>query len=348
MKFRILLAVAAAVVVGTTSGAYLYVSQLRQAVEAPPASLANTYRGMVVRGRLEPVSGVIHLGAFTEAGNITIGKMLVEAGDTVSAGQVLAELGNTPALMARVTAAEAEVELARRKLAQTRRPYRDGAADALQAAIEARRIDVALAQDQVTRSNGLADGFRAKADKMRDAGALARAQADLAHAESNMKALTNVSPTEVAVAEAEVARAEANLVASKAAAELSVLRAPLAGEILKVDIRPGEPVAGGAVLQLADMAHVKIVAEVDERLIDRVRIGDHAKVKVRGSASTIDARVTKIGSVVISTHRLPLDAATGRGGRFIEVDLAPQAREALPRVAGLELSVSFEAPAPAE
>jgi len=348
MKFRIILAVAAVVVAGTILGAHLYVSHLRHTVEAPPVSLANTYRGMVVRGRLEPVSGVIHLGAFTEAGNVTIGKMFVAPGDTVSEGQILAELGNTAALKARVTAAEAEVELAKRKLAQTRQPYRDGAAAALQAAIEARRIDVALAQDQMTRSAGLADGFRAKADKMRDAGALAKAQADLAHAESNMKALTDVSPTEVAVAEAEVSRAEANLAASKAAAELSVLRAPLAGEILKVDIRPGEPVAAGMVLQLADMANVKIVAEVDERLIDRVRIGDRAKVKVRGGASTLDARVTKIGGVVISTHRLPLDAATGRGGRFIEVDLTPQAREALPRVAGLELSVSFEPPVPAE
>lgn len=348
MKFRVLLAIAAALVVGIASGAYLYMSQLRQTAEAQPASAASAYRGMVVRGRLEPVSGVIHLGAYTESGNITIGKLLVEAGDIVSAGQVLAELGNTPALMARVTAAEAEVELAKRKLAQTRKPYRDGAAAALQAAIEARRIDVALAQDQMTRSAGLADGFRAKADKMRDAGALAKAQADLANAESNMKALTDVSPAEVAVAEAEVVRAEANLAASKVAAELSVLRAPLAGEILKVDIRPGEPVATGSILQLADMANVKIVAEVDERLIDRVRIGDHAKVKVRGGANTIDARVTKIGGVVISNQRLPLDAATGRGGRFIEVDLSPQAPGALPRVAGLELSVTFEPPVAAE
>lgn len=346
MKFRILLAVVA--VVGVACAGYFYVLPLRHAAEAPLESVAGTYRGMVVRGRLEPVKGVIHLGAFTEAGNVTIGRMFVEAGDSVREGQVLAELGNTLALKARVIAAEAEVELARRKLAQTRHPYRAGAAAALQAAIEARRIDVTVAQDQVTRSHGLADGFRAKADKVRDAGTLARAQADLAQAEANMQALTEVSPTEVAVAEAEVARAEANLTASKAAAELSLLRAPLAGEIIKVDLRPGEPVAAGAVLQLADMAHVKIVAEVDERLIDRVRVGDHARVKVRGGTSTVSARVTKIGSLVISTHRMPLDAATGRGGRFIEVELVPEEREILPRVAGLELSVSFDAATSAE
>lgn len=346
MKFRILLAVVA--VIGVACAGYFYVLPLRRAAEAPPESVASTYRGMVVRGRLEPVTGVIHLGAFTEAGNVTIGRMFVEAGDTVREGQVLAELGNTPALKARVIASEAEVELARRKLAQTRQPYRAGAAAALQAAIEARRIDVTVAQDQVTRSHGLADGFRAKADKVRDAGTLARAQAELAQAEANMKALTDVSPTEVAVAEAEVARAEANLAASKAAAELSLLRAPLAGEIIKVDLRPGEPLAGGAALQVADMAHVKIVAEVDERLIDRVRVGDHAKVKVRGGASTIGARVTKIGSLVISTHRMPLDAATGRGGRFIEVELTPEERKVLPRVAGLELSVAFDAATSAE
>jgi HlyD family secretion protein len=346
MKFRILLAVVA--VIGVACAGYFYVLPLRRAAEAPPELVASTYRGMVVRGRLEPVTGVIHLGAFTEAGNVTIGRMFVEAGDTVREGQVLAELGNTPALQARVIASEAEVELARRKLAQTRQPYRAGAAAALQAAIETRRIDVTVAQDQVTRSHGLADGFRAKADKVRDAGTLARAQAELAQAEANMKALTDVSPTEVAVAEAEVARAEANLAASKAAAELSLLRAPLAGEIIKVDLRPGEPLAGGAVLQLADMAHVKIVAEVDERLIDRVRVGDLAKVKVRGGISTIGAQVTKIGRLVISTHRMPLDAATGRGGRFIEVELAPKGREGLPRVAGLELSVAFDAATSAE
>lgn len=347
MKFRTVFAVA--LVLGAAYGAYHYAPQLRLALQQPPPpQVVNTYHGLVVRGRLEPVKGVIRLGAFSDAGSATIGKMLVEAGDSVSQGQVLAELGNTEALKARVAAAEAEVELARRKLAQARQPYRAGAVAALQAAIEARRVDVALAQDQVTRGSGLADDFRAKADKVRDAGNLARAQAEFAQAEANMKAVTDVSATEVAVAEAEVALAEANLAANRAAAELSVLRAPQAGEVIQVDLRPGEPITAGPVLQLADMSHVKVVAEVDERLIDRVKIGDHAVVKVRGGARTIDARVTKIGSLVISTDRLPLDAATGRGGRFIEVDLAPEGQVALPRVAGLELSVTFDSAVPAQ
>ena len=80
---------------------------------------------------------------------------------------------------------------------------------------------------------------------------------------------------------------------------------------------------------------------MDERLICRIELGGRAEVKVRGSNQSVPAEITKIGNLVISTDRLSLDAATGRGGRFVEVDLALGSASALPAVAGLELQATF-------
>lgn len=340
MKRGLLLAVAVAV------GVFLYVQLLVKPAEteyASPVAQKQVSR-MAFRGRLEPVGGTLNVGGFSQSANTVLGSLFVAAGDRVKAGQVIAELDTAGLLRAEIRAAEIEVELARRKLEYIRKPYREGAAAALQAVANVRRIDVDLAADQLKRRDSLATDVRSEVDKVREAGALARSQAELRAAESNLQALTEVSPAEVAVAEAEVMLAEARLLAKKTEAELSIVRAPSAGEVLRIDIRPGEPVTGGSILQLADLEHVKIVAEVDERLIEHIRVGEGADIKVRGGTQTYTAKVTRIGRFVMSANREPLDAATGYGGRFIEVDLQLAAADAIPRIAGLELSVTFKFP----
>lgn len=341
MIYRILLVAALMLTCG--AGGFLLAKQQL----APPQSSAATAPqtpaefDIVVRGRLEPVDGVIHIGAFSEVASTTLEKLLVGNGEPVLAGQPLAVLGSAAILELESVSAEREVELARKKLAQARRPYREGALAALKAAAESRRIDLDLAEDQLKRSQSLPGDMRSQAEKVRDLGTLAKARAELAQAEASMKALTDVSPIEIAVIEAEVALAEARLKVTKERASKAIIRAPAPGQVIHIGLRPGESVARGEILQLANMENVKIVAEVDERLIERIRIGARAQVRVRGGDRSIQAIVESIGKVINSTERLPLDAATGRAGRFVEVDLISEDMVSLPSVAGLELSVAF-------
>lgn len=348
MNFRPLLLAAFALVIGAAS--FVFVMPRLTAPEPEPAVSEKPapFYDIVVRGRLEPVAGVMRIGAFSDSASPTLGELLVDTGDRVTAGQLLARLGNQDALEAEVTAASAEVDLAQKKLAQAQHPYREGALAALKAAMAARKVDLNLAADQLKRTKSLPDNVRSEAEKVRDTGALAKAQADYAQAEATVQAMTDVSPVEVAVAEAEVRLAQAKLEATRKKAELALIRAPQNGQVIQIELRAGEPLAAGPVLQLADMEHVKVVAEVDERLIERIKLGGSAVIKVRGGSESTAATVTRIGNIVISTDRLPVDAATGRAGRFIEVELKPEDPAALPPVAGLELSVTFNNAAPSK
>ena len=90
----------------------LGVGLLRRAT--PPPVVERPIRTVTALGRLEPVSALRTIAApLSGAGQPTLQALLVDRGDAVQAGQLLALLDNQPQLEAAVTAARAEVNLAR-------------------------------------------------------------------------------------------------------------------------------------------------------------------------------------------------------------------------------------------
>jgi HlyD family secretion protein len=244
-----------------------------------------------------------------------------------------------------VAAARAALDLAERRLDQVRQPWREATLRALTAAVEARRAEFDMAQQQTRRTADLQRaGVRADAERDTREAELRRAASLLREAEAQLAAATDVPERELRVAEAEVRLARARLVAAEAEAELSVIRAPRAGTVLRVHARPGEPVGGRTILELGDMTRLKAVAEVDERLLPQIRPGLAARVAPRGAAQEWSGVVMRIGGVVRVADRVPGEAATGRGGRFVEVEIALPDPAGLPPVAGLELVIRLDPP----
>jgi hypothetical protein len=97
-------------------------------------------------------------------------------------------------------------------------------------------------------------------------------------------------------------------------------------------------------LEIGDIARLKIVAEVDERLIPRVRIGQPVRASVRGLEGVWAASVSGIGKVVLAQTRPTPDTVTGPGGRIVEVDAELTDAAGLPPIAGLELLVRIQSP----
>ncbi len=87
-------------------------------------------------------------------------------------------------------------------------------------------------------------------------GEVAAAQAEIRRAQAQLElARAGARREEVAVAEAEVAAAEATVSQARAALADTELRAPFAGTVAALDVRPGEQVAPGApVARLADLS----------------------------------------------------------------------------------------------
>ena len=102
-------------------GMYLWMRASRAAplpaVAAPPLPAAPA--GVSARGRLEPQGGILRIAGPSSATVTVVARLLVEEGDRVKAGQLLATIDTEPILEARVQEAEAELRNALREYSRS-------------------------------------------------------------------------------------------------------------------------------------------------------------------------------------------------------------------------------------
>jgi HlyD family secretion protein len=232
---------------------------------------------LIAPGRVEPEHDPVKL-AFETQGRIA--EILVDEGDTVRAGQVLARLDDRLA-RARVAATRAQLAQARARYLLARRGPRAedvaaarAEADAAAAAAKHRGVEQARSE-QLGRVGALASTI-VEAD---DAAAqVAGAQAAAASARYRSLA-RGTRPEQIEEAAAAITLAQAELDAAVVALDQTALVAPGDGTILR---RTGEVGAlvtllpPTQVLSLADVQQLEIRAEVDEADIAAISVGQAA------------------------------------------------------------------------
>ncbi|TMQ18837.1 MAG: biotin/lipoyl-binding protein [Deltaproteobacteria bacterium] len=232
---------------------------------------------LIAPGRVEPVRDPVRL-AFEAQGRIA--EILVDEGDTVHAGQVLARLDDRlPA--ARVAAAEAGLAQARARLAFARRGPRAedlaaARADADAAAAAARHRGAEQARSEHLGKVGALATTVVDADDAAARVATAQATAASARYQSLARGTRSEQVDEAAAA---VALAQAELDAARVALDQTVLRAPSDGVILR---RTGEVgalvtlMAPAPVVSMADLGQLELRAEIDEADLAAVTLGQTA------------------------------------------------------------------------
>lgn len=227
-----------------------------QPATSPPTATAAFGNDPSVAGAgvVEPSSEVINIGT-SLAGIIT--KVYVSPGDQVSAGQPLF-LVDDRAIRSQISEASAAIAQAR-------------------AARETARAQLTTARQQSSLYSGIEDPRAVSRQEVIDrSGAVRTAQAQLRQAEADIRS-----------AEAARARAVTDL------GRLTV-RAPIAAEILSVNIRPGEyanpggPQGGGGgdpYMEIGNTTPLHVRIDIDENEIGRVEMGKEAVVSPRGQAN---------------------------------------------------------------
>jgi HlyD family secretion protein len=300
---------------------------------------------IVVRGRLEPSEGVYEIGAFSIAPTTAVGEILVSEGQAVAKGQIVATLPSRAQAAAGVATAQAALVVAERRLELTRRPYKDSVISAQQATVQARIADVGLAESQLSRGE-LLHQRGVTSDEAREIrrAELSRAQARLEEARAQLQAITEVPSREITLAEAEVGAARTRLQGAMEELALTEIRSPVDGVVLKIRAKSGELVSHRQIMDIGNINVPKIIAEVDERLVPNLRLGQSVRISLRGQNGEWHGAISRIGSVVLAQMRPSADTVTGTGGRIVEVEAALSNATGLPRVAGLELLVRIQAP----
>ena len=126
---------------------------------------------------------------------------------------------------------------------------------------------------------------------------------------------------DVALAEARLAGVRAAAAKALADAELARVRAPIAGTILRIFVRPGDQVGADGVLEMADLSKLEVVADVYETDLPRVRLGASAEVVVPGEAQRFAAQVNAIGWTVRRQTQASNDPVAAVDARTVEVRL---------------------------
>lgn len=263
--------------------------------------------GAVVRRDLVPAVqgvGTVEAKTVVQIGAKITGRLvavLVDQGDQVRVGQIVARLEDTEhaaqtvqaeAAMRRAVLAAAAQEVALRKA--------QAALGAAEAAIGRVRATEALAQVNAERWRTLhADGGVSRVEmdsKVTEASALL---ADL----QSVEAQRQVAREEVAVLRAglETARqdirvAEAALTAVRARQADTVVRSLQAGTVIRRELEPGATVAPGTpILKIADPASAWVTVHVDERDTGKIRVGNVAEIALRSlPGGPVPGRVIRI------------------------------------------------------
>jgi HlyD family secretion protein len=299
-KRRLRIAVVATSMATTLSGV-VWVGQGADRRAAPAAdrhAASQAGIALAATGRVEGASDTIEVGAGLDG---VIFELRVREGDRVASGDVLAVIDRRE-LTSELSGARAAADAARQVRTRLLRGSRAEDRERADAEVAAAEAVVAEAELQQERSTLLfAEGVisASKRDEVRRILEVAEAQFAAAR---NRAELTKAPPLpeEVAQADADVRKAEERVRALEQTLEKTFVRAPIAGTVLRTFLEPGDSfstLVPRPILSLADTSRLRVRAEVDERDVGRVFVGQ--RVMIRGEAwddAEVPGVVTRLGA----------------------------------------------------
>jgi HlyD family secretion protein len=255
------------------------VSASRSKTEIDPSKLATAEKGDIARsvvatGKIQPLTKV---EVKSKASGI-VKKLDADYGDTVREGQVLVEL-DKETLQAQVREARAQLLSAQAALQRTR--------------VEAQGPDIPFLKSAAERARRLYEQGLISTNVLEDA------QKEYELALNKQRA----AQSNVSVNEAEVARAQATLERAETDLRNSTIVSPMTGLVLSRDVEVGDAVSSililgsqaTLVMTLGDVTSVYVLGKVDEADIGKVYLGQPARITVESfKDKKFVGKVTKI------------------------------------------------------
>lgn len=312
-------------------------------------------------GRIEPLGEVIQLSPPPALGGAKVERLLVTEGQTVIANEVVAQLDNYDRLQAALDKARQDVKVAEAELAQVAagaqvaelqaatarierlQAQRQGEQETNQAILERHQAEVDHARTEYNRYQQLFDEGVVSASE-RDQRQLtfttaekafreAAAQAEetdatlvrqIQEAQADRDRIAEIRPVDLDQARARVAQAQAVVRQAITDLELGVVRSPIIGQVLQINVNPGEAIdIGQGLLDIGRTDQMVVIAEVYESDIANVTLDQTAWITSENNAfgGELQGRVTQIGLQVGKKDVLDTDPKADIDVRVVEVEI---------------------------
>ncbi|MBF0481799.1 MAG: efflux RND transporter periplasmic adaptor subunit [Desulfovibrionaceae bacterium] len=290
-------------------------------------------------GKIEPVSEEMRLG-FDIPGKLA--DVLVEEGDAVAKGQVLAALDNAD-IVARVAQAEADLALKTAAYDKVVSGARDMERREARALLDEAEAVLVNAKSEYAHR---AELLRRKAISVEEADRAEReylvALKRATQARERFHLIDDPARREdVAAAAADLADARGKLDEARAYLEKSKIRSPIDGVVLRKHRRAGEMVSvnfDSPVVTVGDIASLRVRADVDEKDVDKVRLGQKAYMTADAyGARRFGGKVMRIAKILGRKNVRTDDPAEKSDTKILEVLIDLDGKEPLP--VGLRMDV---------
>ena len=293
-------------------------AMLKKPKSIPPEKIVTAERGdvarsVVARGKIEPLSKV----EVKSKANGIIQRLLVDVGDSVKEGQVLAELDKAD-LQAQVREAKATLD------AEAANLQAAIAAEA-KARIEAANPELEFARRDSERAEGLFKARIASQQQLDDAN---RAYEVSKNRQQLLEAIARSVAAQADQARARVAAAKASLDRSEENLGYTTIRAPFGGIVLTRPTEVGDAVssilnlgsAATLIMTLGDVSSVYIKGDVDEADIGKASCGQRVRTKVEsfpgesfeGVVKRIDPMGKELNNVTTFEVRVTISNPQGK------------------------------------
>lgn len=357
------------------------ISRFGQMNETPlPAQTAPPIR-ITALGRLQPKAEVIRLSAPVTLNNDRVAKLLVQRGNRVKAGQVIAILDSRDRLQKALLEAQKQVSVAQSKLAQVKAGAKSGEIAAQQAQSERLQAELqgeittqqatiarwqsevknasaeynrnlllykegaisasSLDQKRLTLETNLAQLNEAKANRSRAAETL---RAQIKEAKATLNRIVQVRPVDVQAAQTEVDAAIATVKRAEAELNQTYIRAPMAGRILEIYAKPGEAIGDQGIVDLGQTEQMEVVAEVYQTDVGKVRAGQPAVITSESFSGELHGTVRLIGLQVSQQKVFSNQPGENLDRRVVEVRirLTPEDSKHVEGLTNLQVQVAIQ------
>ena len=356
-------------------GVSTWVVMSRTSTQTAPTSATSTKeqtRAISALGRLEPQGEVIKVASPSTLGSSRIIKLMVKEGDLVKQGQVIAILDSYDRSVAALLQSQSQAQESDRNLAKVRAGAKNGDIVAQQGNVLAAASNIKSTEANTARiqaeleiairdynrflqvykegaiSQTVLDTYRLRVETLRGQFVQAQQQTQqakfqLSQSQGTLSSVSEVRPTDIQFAEAQLQTAIVNVKRAEIDLDLAQVRAPIDGQVLKINTKTGEVVSQtNGVVDLGNTSQMYVVAEIYETDIGRIKVGQKATIESEAFEGEITGKVDRIGLRIAKNDVLGTDPAAKTDVRIIEVKIKLDDSKKVSRLTNLQVRVKVE------
>lgn len=346
------------------------------------AKVIPTRIAVTALGRLEPEGEVTQLSAPSSLSGVRVERMLVEEGEEVIQGEVVAWLEGYARTKAAYQQAKDQVEVSKAKLVQVQAGAKNADLQAqsaaiaqfnaqLQGDIASQQAIIARLQSQLNNaqvennryqqllSEGAVSASTAEAKRLQvdtiqqqireSKAALSRSIGTITNqvreGKARLASLTEVRPADLELAQAELKSARSAAAKVKAEHELTYIKSPVAGRILRIHSKTGEVIGSQGIVDIGKTSQMYVLAEVYQTDIAKVKPGQKATITSTAFSRPIQGVVTEIGLQVERQSILSINPTADTDRRVVHVRIRidnPEDSQLVSGLTNLQVDVSIQ------